>query len=109
MKWKFIYYNNRVEKEVLGLPKELLAEFLGMQDMMEIKGPHLGMPYTRAMGDSLFEMRISGKDNIVRIFYGTVTAGEIIILNSFIKKTQKTPDHELKLARKRLKEVQHHG
>ena len=109
MKWKFFYYNNRVEKDILGLPKELLAEFLSMQEMMEIRGPNLGMSYTRAMGDGLFEMRISGKDNIARVFYGTVIAGEIFILHSFIKKTQKTPGHELKLAKKRLKEVQHHG
>jgi phage-related protein len=28
------------------------------------------------------------------------------VLHAFIKKTQQTPDHELKLARKRLKELQ---
>lgn len=109
MKWKFVYYNNRVEKDILNLPIELLSEFLGMQEMMEIKGPCLGMPFTRAMGNGLFEMRIRGKDNIARIFYGTVIAGEIVILHNFIKKTQNTPDHELKLAKKRLKEIQNHG
>lgn len=109
MKWKFVYYNNRVEKDILNLPIELLSEFLGLQEMMEIKEPSLGMPFTRAMGNGLFEMRIRDKDNIARIFYATVIAEEIVILHNFIKKTQKTPVHELKLAKKRLKEIQHHG
>jgi phage-related protein len=30
----------------------------------------------------------------------------VIVLHAFIKKSQQTPDHEIKLARKRLKEVQ---
>jgi phage-related protein len=28
------------------------------------------------------------------------------VLHAFIKKSQQTPDHEVKLARKRLKEIQ---
>jgi phage-related protein len=31
----------------------------------------------------------------------------IVVLHSFVKKTQETPDAELRLARKRLKDVQH--
>ena len=79
MNWKFIYYNSRVEKEALRLPADLLAEFKAMQDLMEKKGPHLGMPFTRSMGDGLFEMRLRGKDTIARIFYCTVIAGEIVV------------------------------
>jgi phage-related protein len=30
-----------------------------------------------------------------------------VVLHAFIKKTQQTPDRELKLARKRAKEIQH--
>jgi len=30
----------------------------------------------------------------------------VVVLHAFIKKTQETPDRELKLARKRLKELQ---
>jgi len=31
----------------------------------------------------------------------------IVVLHAFIKKSQQTPDNELKMARKRLKEVMH--
>jgi len=34
-----------------------------------------------------------------------VKGREVVILHSFIKKSQKTPKKEMKLARKRLKEV----
>jgi phage-related protein len=31
----------------------------------------------------------------------------IVVLHSFVKKTQETPDAEMRVARKRLKDVQH--
>jgi phage-related protein len=108
MKWEFVYYSSRVKREILSLPKELLAEFYAMQQIMREKGPTLGMPYTRAMRDGLFEMRLSDKDGIARVFYCAIEKYEIFVLHSFIKKTRTTPGRELQLARKRLKEVKQH-
>ncbi len=59
------------------------------------------------MGDGLFELRCKGAEGIGRAFYCTMVGREIVILHNFIKKTQETPDRELKTARKRLKEVKH--
>ncbi len=109
MKWEFIYYSKRVMRDIFALPTELLAEFYAMKKIMETSGPSLGMPYTRAMSDGLFEMRLRDKDGIARVFYCTVEKNEIMVLHSFIKKTQATPTKELQLARKRLKEVKQHG
>ena len=67
-------------------------------------------PFTlrsRAMVDGLFELRCKGAEGIGRAFYCTMVGLEIVILHSFIKKTQETPAQELKTARKRLKEVKH--
>lgn len=61
------------------------------------------------MENSLFEMRLSDKDGIARVFYCTIEKYEIFVLHSFVKKTRATPDKELQLARKRLKEVKQHG
>jgi phage-related protein len=108
MKWEFIYYSDRVTKTILSLPKELLAEFYAMKQLMEQKGPALGMPFTRAMGNGLFEMRLRDKDEIARVFYCAVKKYEIIILHSFVKKTRRTPEKDLQLARKRLNEVKNH-
>ena len=59
------------------------------------------------MGDGLFELRCKGEEGIGRVFYCALRGRQIVILHSFIKKTQETPVSELKTARKRLKEVKH--
>jgi len=57
------------------------------------------------MGGGLFEIRARGKEGIGRSLFCTAKDREIVILHSFIKKTQKTPKKELEMARKRLKEL----
>ena len=74
-------------------------------EMMLQFGPALGRPYTESMGEGLFEIRAKGKEGIGRSLFCTLKGKEIVILHSFIKKTKKTPNRELKLARKRMKEV----
>ena len=68
-------------------------------------GPALGAPYTKALGDGLFEIRAKEKEGIARSFFCTLVGQEVVILHSFIKKTQKIPQKEMKIARNRLKEV----
>ena len=66
----------------------------------------VGMPLCRAMGDGLWEVRTSLPSNrIARVLFCVVTEC-IVVLHGFIKKTQKTPDEELALARKRKKELE---
>ncbi len=72
---------------------------------MEEHGADLRLPHSRAMGEGMFELRCKGKEGIGRAFYCTLAGQQVVILHSFIKKTQETPDRELKTARKRLKEV----
>lgn len=82
-----------------------MANFAHIVEMIEDFGPALGKPYTAPMGDGLFEIRAKGKEGIGRSLYCTMVGKEIVILNSFIKKSQKTPKKELDLAKKRMKEV----
>lgn len=64
----------------------------------------IGMPLVRHIEPGLWEIRINIPDAIARILF--TTAGPVmILLNGFIKKTQKTPKQEIALARKRMKEV----
>ena len=63
-------------------------------------------PHSRAFGDGLFELRPRGRTGIGRAFSCFMVGRRITVLHAFIKKTQQTPDRELKLARKRLKELQ---
>jgi phage-related protein len=77
------------------------------QDLMRVqfRWP-VGMPLCRAMGDGLWELRSDLPSNrIARILF-SVQQGKILILHGFIKKTQKTPDEDLALARKRNREFE---
>jgi phage-related protein len=67
-------------------------------------GPHLGLPHTDSFGGGLFELRLKGIEGIARVFFCTLVKQEIVMLHSFIKKLQKSPDRELKLARMGMKE-----
>ena len=55
--------------------------------------------------DKLWELRIRGKDGIARAVYMTAIKQRVVIVRVFVKKTQKTPKHELELSRQRAKEV----
>lgn len=108
MKWQITYYNKKVFEEISTLPKGIKAKYVAITDTMAEYGPDLGLPHTRALKEGLFEIRVKGQEGIARIFYCTVVKHEILILHSFIKKTQKIPQQELELARKRVKEVRLH-
>jgi phage-related protein len=105
MRWTIAYHTTDVEKFVLALPDGLLARYLRLTDMILEFGPNLGMPHTRAMGGGLFELRVKGKEGIARVFFCTVIDQRVIMLHGFIKKSEKTPPKELKMARLRLSEV----
>jgi len=66
----------------------------------------LGMPYCRALGQGLWEVRseLSG-GRIARVIF-FIEDGEMILLHGFEKKTQKTPAQDIDLALKRKREVQ---
>lgn len=104
--WTFTFYSDRVEAEILALPAGFLARFIRYAEKIEVYGPDLGMPHTKAMGDGLFELRLKSAEGIARVFYCTLVGKRIVVLHHFIKKTDKTPAKALDLARKRKKEIE---
>ena len=106
MNWTICYYNEKVRKQVLSLPAGILADYVRLTDAMAIHGADLRMPHSKSIGSRLFEQKHKGAEGIGRIFYGTQGGKVIVVLHSFVKKTQETPDAELRLARQRLKDVQ---
>jgi phage-related protein len=103
--WTIAYYSESLQAEILALPAGFLARYLRYSDRMEVYGPDLGMPHTRAMGDGLFELRLKAAEGIARVLYCTMVGKRIMMLHQFIKKTDKTPLKELGIARRRMKEV----
>jgi phage-related protein len=105
MSYTIDFFNKTVYKEINGWPKGIFASFVRISLQIEISGPNLGLPYTRPLGDGLFEIRARGYEGIGRAFYCCLVGCRVVILHGFIKKTQKTPVKELRLAIKRLKEI----
>jgi len=105
MSWTVTFYSEKVEKDTLAFPAWILADLLHILEMIEALGPNLGKPNTAAMCDGLFEIRARGKEGIGRSLFAIVVNREVVILHSFIKKTQKTPKKELDIARKRHKDL----
>lgn len=61
----------------------------------------MGMPVCRALGHGLYEVRTRlARNRIARVFFYIDKKNRMVLLHSFIKKTQKTPDEDLELARK---------
>lgn len=101
------YYSNAVQEEILALPDSLAARYVVLTRRMVAVGANLGEPHTKATGQGLFELRLKGAEGIARVFYCTQVGRRIVVLHSFVKKTQRTPIRELDLAMARMKEVKH--
>ncbi|MBF0327537.1 MAG: type II toxin-antitoxin system RelE/ParE family toxin [Nitrospirae bacterium] len=106
MKYTIEYFHSRVKSDIESWPDGILADFARILELLMDFGPSIRMPHSRALGDGLFEMRPKGREGIGRVFYCFIMGQRIVVLHSFIKKTQYTPEQEIKIARKRMKEVQ---
>jgi phage-related protein len=101
------YYSEAVQEQIFELPDTLAARYVVLTRRMVALGPHLGEPHTKAFGDGLFELRLKGAEGIARVFFCTMVGKRIVMLHSFVKKTQRTPLRELAIAQTRLKEIKH--
>ena len=106
MGYEIEYFHKRVLAEIELWPVDVLADYAHLVELLAEHGPSLRLPHSRAFGDGLFELRPRGKSGIGRALYCFLLGKRVVVLHAFIKKSQQTPDRELKLARKRLKELQ---
>lgn len=67
----------------------------------------LGMPLVRKMEPGLWEVRSAIDAGVARVFFTTIGT-VMVLLHGFVKRTARTPADDLKLAKRRMKEV-HHG
>lgn len=64
----------------------------------------LGMPLVRKMEAGLWEVRSAIPGGIARVLF-TTEGPAMVLLHGFVKKSDKTPQADLKLARQRKREV----
>jgi phage-related protein len=75
-----------------------------MIDLLSAQGVLLKEPYTRQLRGKLRELRVKDHLGHVRVFYFTFTGGRFVLLHGFLKKTDKTPEREIDIAEKRMKD-----
>lgn len=106
MAYEIEYFHKRVLNQIESWPVDVLADYARLVELLGKYGPDLRLPHSRACGEGLFELRPRGRSGIGRAFYCFLICKRVVVLHAFIKKSQQTPDRELSLARKRLKELQ---
>lgn len=95
-----------VEQFLDSLPTKMRIKAIDSLELLEKYGNQLRMPYSKALSDGLFELRIRFSGDISRIFYFFYVGNKIVVTNGFVKKTQKTPQAELAKARKYRKDYE---
>lgn len=106
MNWNIhLFETKRGEKPVAkfinNLTPATYAKTLHTLELLKQYGLFLSMPHCKKVTNSLYELRIRGKEEI-RIFY-FIRERKIYLLHVFKKKTQKIPKKEIEIATKRIK------
>ena len=78
------------------------AKLVGLLQILQEKGNLLREPYSKHLDNGIFEIRGKVGTNITRVLYFFYD-NKIILTNGFVKKTNKTPVNEIKLAKMRRK------
>ena len=106
MKFEIEFYKTAKGKEPIvefldSLDNKMAAKMVGLMEILEEKGTELRMPYSEHLEDGIFELRCKQGSNITRVLYFFFVGRKIVVTNGFVKKTQKTPSKEIKLAKER--------
>lgn len=106
--FKAEFYENGDEipvKEFLdSLDDKMRAKFSMEIKLLEEKGNELREPYSKPLGDGIFELRAKVGTDISRVLYFFYYQGRIILTHGFVKKAQKTPPSEIEKAKKYRKD-----
>ena len=106
MAWIVETLNKKVDAELSALPNDMRAKFIWISNLIAEHGlEKVGKPYVKYLEQGLWEIRLKGRDGISRALYVTAKPKRVIVVRVFIKKTQKTPRKEIKIALSRVKEI----
>ena len=92
------------EEFILSLDTKMQAKMFRELELLETFGNELREPHSKPLGDGIYEIRAKVASDITRVLYFFVVNKKIILTNGFVKKTQKTPDSEITLAKKYRKD-----
>ena len=81
-----------------GLDIKMRAKMLFSIELLKDSGYQLREPYSKALEDGRLELRAKSGNNISRVLYFFVVGNTAVLTNGFIKKTAKTPKHDIERA-----------
>jgi len=106
MAWTEETLNPTVDQEVAALPADMRAKLSRISFMIEEFGlEQMRDPHVKHIRGPVWEMRMRGRDGISRALYVVATVKRVVIVRVIVKKTQKTPNHEIELALSRAKDL----
>ena len=88
------------EEFILSQDNKMQAKIFAALELLELKGPALREPFSKPLGDGIFEVRAKQGSDISRVLYFFVVGKRVILTNGFIKKTAKTPPREIERAKR---------
>jgi phage-related protein len=97
--------NSPIKKFIDKLPEKDQARFMEVFDEIETNGLSAIRVTFKPLDGKLWEIKFKAANSGYRILYVLLEQDMMVWLHSFSKKTQKTPPKELKIARKRMKDV----
>ena len=92
-----------VKELVEALDRYSQRKFFFVVDLLSEFGRKLPEPHVKFIGDDIFELRFRGVEGSIRIMYFFFHHDMVVLTNGFIKKTDKTPANQKKLAVDRRK------
>jgi phage-related protein len=106
MSWTVSFVNALAKAEVDALPADMQMRFGHITRLIREFGlPKVHEPYVKHLDGKLWEMRLKGRGGIARSIYVAATGQRVVVLRTFVKKTETTPRREMAVAFARLKEV----
>ncbi len=88
------------------MPNDQKAKFFWIAKLIQEHGlKRVREPYVKHLEKGLWEIRMKGRDGISRALYVVEQPKRVVVVRVFVKKTQKTPRKEIKLALKRAEEI----
>lgn len=88
------------EAFILAQDNKMQAKIFTVLTFLEEAGPALREPYSKSLGDGIFEVRAKQGSDISRVLYFFVIGKKVILTNGFVKKSQKTPVGEIERAKR---------
>lgn len=85
---------------LLSLDKKMRAKMVRTISILADNGPELREPFSKPLGNGIFELRAKVGSDISRVLYFFFVGQRVVLTNGFIKKTQKTPPAEIERAKK---------